>query len=303
MSERTWTTRYAAELERLTSELSGSELSSLLMEVMRRRARSRTAAELLSQYEQDPFCVPALVDLRTSTAIDAQLLAAADGFEAIELSPIAPLGSCSVVALTDQHRVLSALRSTEVVSDPTNVMALECARRLKSHPDVPVHLATSQRVVRAQPVPRRAAHSQHFRLFALGSGGREGQDHAFSVSTLLLHIRSMLGALCRLEQHGYGFGARHVTLLVSDARRHMAERIAGELEAEVRIEPLQHPYYSGGLRYQIWVTPPSAAEPMALIDGGRFDWLTKLAHNRRLVFIASGAGAQLIPLLFKLNSP
>jgi hypothetical protein len=34
--------------------------------------------------------------------------------------------------------VLSALRSTEVVSDPTNVLALECAARLRSNEEAPV---------------------------------------------------------------------------------------------------------------------------------------------------------------------
>jgi hypothetical protein len=68
------------------------------------------------------------------------------------------------------------------------------------------------------------------------------------------------------------------------------------------LERLEHPY-SGGIRYQLWVTPPSEAEALPLIDGGSFDWLTKLAHNRRLVFIGSGAGSQLMPLRFRVNSP
>ena len=298
----TWTTPHLAELERLSSELSGTELQSLLLEVMRRRAQARTTSEVLSQYEQDLFCAPGLVDQRTSTALDGHLLAAADAFEAIELAPIAPLGTCSTVALTDQHRVLSALRRMEVVSDPTNVMALECARRLRARPDVPVHLTTCQRVLRTQPVPDLPAHSQHFRIFALASGGREAQEHAFTVQTLLLHIRSMLCALERLEQHGYSFGAQHVALLCTPERQQVAERVGRELQMDVRLGPLEHAYYSGGVRYQIWVTPPTEAEALPLIDGGSFDWLTKLAHNRRLVFIASGAGAQLIPLRFALNS-
>ena len=302
MTERPWITPHAAELERLSTELSGTQLQSLLLEVMRRRAQVRAPSEVLAQYEADPFCAPGLVDLRTSTAIDGHLLTAADAFEAIELAPVAPLGTCSAVALTDQHRVVTALRRTEVVSDPTNVMALECARRLRQHPNAPVHLATSQRVLRAQPVKKRPAHSQHFRLFALASGGRERKAHAFSVETLLLHIRSMQRALSRLEQHGYAFGARHVVLLATPERRPVAEEVAHQLGGDVRVSQLEHPYYSGGIRYQLWVTPPSAAEALPLIDGGRFDWLTKLAHNRRLVFIASGAGSQLIPLQFAVNS-
>jgi hypothetical protein len=115
----------------------------VLLEVMQRRANGRTPADVLAQYRRDGFCKPALVDQRTSIAIDAHLLAAAVGFEAIELSPVAPLGACSAVALTDQNRVLSALRSTEIVSDHTNVLVLECALRLRADPTAPVHFATT----------------------------------------------------------------------------------------------------------------------------------------------------------------
>jgi len=296
-----WLHSRLADIERLATELPGTELQSMLLEVLRRRARARTPRDVLAQYERDAFCALGLVDQRVSTAIDAHLLAACAEFEALELSPLAPLGTCSSVALTDQNRVVSALRGTEVVSDPTNVLALECARRLRAAPGRAVHLATSHRVVRAQPVPKRPSHSQHFRLFALASGGREAKDHAFTMEAVLLHIRSMLGALDRLEQHGYAFGARRVTLLTTAERRRVADRVAPQLPCDVSCEPLEHAYYSG-LRYQIWLTPSTGAPPMPAIDGGCFDWLTKIAHNGRLVYVASGAGSQLIPLLFDSNA-
>src|SRR5262245_61053107 len=112
---------------------------------MKRRAAARSSSELLAQYGRDPFSRPAPIDQRTSVAIDGHLLAAAASFEAIELSPVTPLGTSSTVALSDQNRVLSALRTSEVVSDPTNVLALECALRLRVRPKESVHIATSQR--------------------------------------------------------------------------------------------------------------------------------------------------------------
>ena len=48
----------------------------------------------------------------------------------------------------------------------------------------------------------------------------------------------------------------------------------------------------------LWVTAPDGS-PVPLADGGAFDWLTQLTSNRRAVYIASGAGAQLIPLRFR----
>jgi hypothetical protein len=284
--------------EQLASGLSGSELHSVLLEVMQRRAAARTPAEVLAQYQRDGFTRPAAVDQRVSVAIDGHLLAAAAAFEAIELSPVAPLAACSSVAPTAQHRVLSALRSTEIVADPTNVLALECALRLRAGATA-VHLATSQRVIRAQPVPKLPGYAPHFRIFVLGSGGIEGKDHAFTAAALDMHIRAMLAALDRLEQHGYAFGARRIDLLATPERAALADRIAAALGgAPVARRALEHPYYSAGLRYMLWVTAPDGAE-LPLIDGGAFDWLTRLASNRRAVYVASGGGAQLIALRFR----
>ena len=289
-----------ADLARLGADLGGSELQSLLLEVLRRRARGRRHADVLAQYARDRFCAPSPVDQRTSMAIDAHLLAAAPGFEAVELSPVAPLGACSTVAPTDQNRVLSALRSTELVSDPTNVLALECALRLRADPRTRCHFATSQRVVRAQPVPKLPGYAQHFRLFVLASGGTETKDHAFTVDTLVHHVRTMLGVLDRLERHGYAFGARRVEVLAVAPRASLGDRVAQALEgagATATRAVLEHPYYSGGLRYMLWVTDREGVSA-PLIDGGTFDWLAKLASNRRAVYVASGMGAQLVPLRF-----
>lgn len=289
----------AAAFDRLATSLPGTTLQSVLLEVIRQRARARTPAEVLAQYQRDRFCHPAAVDQRTSVEIDAQLLAAADRFEAMELSPVAPLGTCSTVALTDQNRVLSALRGTEVVSDPTNVLALECAARLRTQ-RTDVHLATSQRVIRAQPVPALPGCAPHFRIFVLASGGVERKAHAFTVDTLALHIRTLLAALDRLEQHGFHFGARRVDILATRERAAVADRLASTLELGVPVarELLEHPYYSGGLRYMLWATTTEGQE-LPFGDGGAFDWLAKLTSNARAMFVASGLGAQLVPLVFR----
>ena len=300
MTGREWITGKlgADAFERLASELSGSELQSVLLEVLQRRAAARTPSEVLAQYGRDGFCRPAAVDLRTSVALDAHLLEAAQGFEAIELSPVAPLGVCSTVALTHQNRVLSALRGTEVVSDPTNVLALECASRLRTAPSASVHLATSQRVIRAQPVPKLLGYAPHFRIFVLASAGGETKDHGFTVSAMTRHVRTMLGALDRLEQHGYAFGARHVDILATPERAVLGDRIAEALGSIATRKPLGHAYYSGGLRYMLWVTASDGAQ-VPLVDGGAFDWLVRLASNRRAVFVATGTGAQLMALRFR----
>ena len=298
----------------LADALPGTELHSALLEVMRRRAAARSPADVLAQYRRDRFVAPAgrspghgpasstaagrcgLIDLRVLVALDAELLAAASAFDAIELSPLAPLGACSTIAPTDQHRVVSALRATEVVSDPTNVLALECAERLRRAPDAAVHLTTSQRVVRAQPVPPLPGYAAHFRIFVLASAGRETAEHGFTVDALALHVHTMLTALDRLEQHGYAFGARRVEVLARAERAAVADRVAARVHATRGV--LDHPYYSGGVRYRIWVTAKDGSEA-PIIDGGTFDWVAKLAANRRAVYVATGMGAQLAAFAFR----
>lgn len=279
------------------ARLSGTELQSVLLESLRARAKARSPAEVLAQYRRDRFVSPAPVDQRESLAIDAHLLAAASGFDAVELSPVAPLGSASTVALTDQNRVLSALRATEVVSDPTNVFALECASRMRDNQTGPFHFVTSQRVVRAQPVPKLPGFSQHFRIFILASGGVETKDHGFTVDAMVRHIETLQAALDRLEQHGYAFGARRVEILATAERAGLADRIARTVSGTRKL--LEHAYYSGGLRYMLWVTASDGNE-VPLGDGGAFDWLAKLASNRRAVYVASGMGAQLVGARFKV---
>ncbi len=62
-----------------------------------------------------------------------------------------PLGTSSAVSTIDQNQVVSTARGTEVISDSTKALALEAAVLRLRHPQAPVHLATSHRVVRAQP--------------------------------------------------------------------------------------------------------------------------------------------------------
>lgn len=284
--------------ELLARELSGAALQSALLEVLRQRAAERAPREVLDQLRRDPFCALGLVDQRSSMAVDAELLAGAAEFEAVELSPLAPLGSTSTVALTDQNRVVSALRATEVVSDPTNVLALHSALGLRADPRATLHYATSHRVVRAQPVPKLPNHSQHFRLFALTSAGSEQPDHHFTVDALGRQARALLVGLDRLERAGYAFGARRIEVLTTPERAALGERFAVASGLPARQLPLDHAYYSGGLRYKIWLTTPGGVE-LPVVDGGAFDWLAQLTSNRRAVFVATGLGSQLLPLMFR----
>lgn len=283
----------------LTHGLPASRLWSLLLEVAEARAIGRRPAELVEQWDRDRFVQPAIVDQRSLVEVDGHLLRVASAFESIELSPVAPLGVCTIMGHASQNKVLSALRGTELVSDPTNVMALECARRLRRDPATVVRLATSHRCVRAQPIPKRRGLTANFRIFCLVSAGLERQNHAFVVDAMAEHIKTMLHALDQLEQHGFAFPERRITILTREDKAGLGDRIVALLGGAVVARALlNHPYYNKGLRFQITARSSEGIE-VPLIDGGAFDWVAKLTSNRRAVYIASGLGSQLVPLIFK----
>jgi hypothetical protein len=227
------------------------------------------------------------------------LLAAAAGFEALELSPLAPLGSCSAIALASQNKIVSTVRGTEVASDPTNLLALESASRLRRDAAQVIRLATSHRCVRAQAVPKSPGYAAHFRIFCMTTAGHERKDHGLLVESLSEHIRTHVAALNRLEQHGYAFPDRRVKILADAAHATLGERIAaGVNDTAVDRETLTHDYYDG-LRFMISARSPGG-EHLPLIDGGSFDWLRKLNSNNKLVFVASGLGSQLAAYLYRL---
>ena len=101
------------------------------------------------------------------------------GFEPVELSSVALLGVCSVLGAVSQNNVVSTVRNTEVCSDSTNVLALECARRrrlaLRDDARAPdrVKLCASHRLIRAQRFDGPASFP-HFRLLAV-TGPRRGK--------------------------------------------------------------------------------------------------------------------------------
>jgi hypothetical protein len=286
----------------LASGLAASDLWSLLLSVIEQRAAQRTPPSVNQQWQRDRFVCPADIDQRTLNALDGHLLAAASEFESLELSPLAPLGSCSAIARASQNKIVSTVRGTEVVSDPTNVLALESARRLTDDPVKLVKLATSHRCVRTQPVPKGAGFAAHFRMFCLTTAGHERKDHGLLVEALSEHIRTHLNALNLLERNGYDFPVRSIKLLATPQREALGRRIADSLGAAPLVfETLTHEYYDG-LRFMISARCPTG-EDIPLIDGGAFNWMAKLASNHKLVFVASAVGSQLAAHLFRVPKP
>jgi hypothetical protein len=286
---------------------SPSETVPWLLELTRAQAGRRRPADLIAQLERDRFVQPFFLDQRLMHDLDGMALGAAPEFEALQLSPVAPLGTCSVLAPTSQDRTLSTTRGTEVVSDPTNMLALVCAERMRREERTPVRLCTVHQVLRAQPLPPQPGLSPHFRLFVLAEAGPGEPEDGFELAA----IGRQLACFDRLVAHatrdlGCRFLNRRFIVKAARNRSVLRDRVCQRLRDQfpqvmVLTEELDSTYYDG-LRVLFGAETPSG-EFRQLSDLGLFNWVGKLLSNRRIRFVASGFGIQLLPALFRAPEP
>lgn len=267
----------------LAERLKPTDLQSLLLEVHRLRAARRKPADVLRDYARDRFVRPAAVDVARLQAWDtAAREELPPGFEMLELSPVAPLGTNSVVAAVAQGWSVATDRNTEVVSDATNVLALECALRRRSDRSQPVHLAASHRVLRAQKYDR-PEFSSHFRLLGLCSAGRN------DLEAVLVHLDFHLRLLRRFGRRGLSvrltdLGDR-AARLERDILAPLRERFP-DLEARFAPERASGRGYYDGLCFHVY------DGDLQLVDGGSVDWGAKLLGDARERMVISGVGSE-----------
>jgi hypothetical protein len=288
----------------LAQRLAPTDLQSVLLEVFRVRARSLRPAEVLSSFETNRFVRPSPVSPTRLLQWDETALShLPTDFEALALSPVTPLGTSSAVASVDQNWAVSTARNTEVVSDPTNVLALECAVRrrelLRADPasTIPVHLAASHRLVRAQRYDSPLS-ATHFASFVLCSAGRDQPGRLFGLTSIGLHIRFYLSALRTF----LGQAAPLAVTLTDFSRESRNDMLEAKLLAPLRLEFGQlrcvvddgrsagRGYYPG-LCFHIYATTPRG-QPLELVDGGSVDWMGKLLSNRKERLVISGLGSE-----------
>jgi len=284
----------------LSDRLSPTDLQSLLLEVYRTKAARISPAELLARYEHDRFVRPSALGAEAMSAFDqlAWSLLPAD-YDALGLSPLCPLGTSSVVGTVDQNKVVSAVRTGEVVADSTNVLALECAlrrRALLSDPATrrtPVCLATSQEQVRAQGLGE--GHTAHFRLLALCAANRDAGSFAFESSTLVEHI-TYLGALVGRVQPGWRLDVAVTDLagrsehLERQVLGPLTERLPGATVRSYPDRPSGRGYYVDAC-YKLFARREDGVS-LELGDGGCTTWTRQLLSNDKERLVIGGLGVE-----------
>ena len=282
-------------VQALAERLKPDELTSLLLAVFERRARRLSPAQVLQRYERDAFVRPVGLDVDASDAACAASFEAAASFERLELSPLAPLATCTAVAPVDQSSIVATGRSTEVASDPTNVLALEAAVRRRAllaadaRDATAIRLCATHRAVRA---PRAAgvATFQHFRLFGAITAGRDTGSRRFERAALVEHVALHLRTLDALRRRGFAVPtAVKVTLQRPDDDVAWVEDVATTLRADhpdvqVEVAPRRATAYYPTVSFSLEI------EDACLADGGLVPWTATLLSNAKERLFISGLG-------------
>jgi len=289
---RVWAAFPPAAEAALRSGLPPTDLQTLLLDVARSRAAAVTPARLLRRWAEDRFVRPATSDPRVLAAVEAQLWALLpDRFTGVDLSPVTPLGTVSALSSLDQNRMLTTVRGSEAVSDPTNALAIEAAskRREQSRhsppaPDGRVDLAASHRVVRGQRFtgPNEFA---HFKLFALVSSTRDRGSGLVEAEMIVDHLRFYAAAIAACSP-----GARGA-LVVSTFQRSAVDECLDDLLPDLdqlgpaivvrRDRERTHGrgyYTSHALRIELDTAVGGSAD---LGDGGLTDWTARLLGDAK----------------------
>jgi hypothetical protein len=285
------------ELVDRLAALSGSDFTTLMLEVVRRRAARQTPATVLRRYQRDRFVQPGGIPWGPARRAEDILLGCLPpGTEVVPLAPLVPLGTHSALSTVSQHKVVTAIRACEVAADPTNALALEAAVRRGRMPSGVVRLAAVQRVVRAQRFP--AGWAAHFGLFATVSAGRDQGSLRFELAVLDEQLRFAAAAL-------RAAGVRRVQVALtplSEAGERIAaataEALASSTASPAVAELVTDRDRAGGrgyyrdLCFKVNALVDGAADGAVeeIGDGGFTDWTAQLLANGKERLLITGYG-------------
>ncbi|MGD0553517.1 MAG: hypothetical protein ABSA93_00915 [Streptosporangiaceae bacterium] len=271
-----------AEVVDRLSQLSGSDFTTLMLEVARRRAARETPASVLRRYRTDRFSQPGRISyrklLRAETLIVDHL---PDDTKLVTLAPVVPLATHSALDTVSQNKVVTAMRACEVAADPTNALALEAALRRQHDRDQVAKLAGIQRVLRAQRFP--APYQAHFSLFGMVTGGRDIGDRRFDIGALNEHLKLAVSVL-----RDAGAGDIDVALTPLSPT---GELISDAITVPTRIDADRQSGYYEDLCFKI------DADGLEVGDGGFTDWTRRLTSNHKERLLISCLGVDRLAVI------
>ncbi len=275
------------ELVDRLAALSGSDFTTVMLEVVRRRAARETPATVLRRYRHDRFVQPGGTPWQPARrAEDALFGCLPPDTEVVPLAPLVPLGTHSALATVSQHKVVTAIRACEVAADPTNALALEAAVRRAGRPSEFVRLAAVQRVVRAQRFP--AGWAAHFGLFAAVTAGRDTGSGRFEQAALAEQFRFAVAAL-----HAAGVTRVQIALTPLSGAGERIAAAAAALAAGPAEIITDHDRAAGRGYYRDLCFKVNAlvdGAPDEIGDGGFTDWTARLMADGKERLLIAGYG-------------
>lgn len=287
----------------LSNKLSGSELNSLLLEVFERRVMQETPSSLLGKYTKNKLVKPAQLDFLKfkEEELECCKIVANSSFELIELSPVAQLGTSSIMATINQKKVLTALRNTEVQSDPTNSIALHYASLKKNNElsEKTYNFSNVSRVIRTQ-VFSNPNFTPHFPILSLISCGMDTGSFEFEKTEIYKHF-AITQDVCKSV---FGFNNLFFEIipckeydsnspLISNSLSHIKN---SGFDVRIAESDSQNNYYYG-MRIKTKIIADGVEYEIG--DGGLLDWTQKLLANKKERMLTMGLGIQLLHLFRK----
>lgn len=207
------------------------------------------------------------------------------------------------MATVHQNKIVSTIRNSKIVSDPTNILALErTSRRLdllkkdvKSNE--PVRFGTSHRAVRAQPLadPKYFA---HFKLFSMVTAGRALGNYDFELNHLFEHLEFYVLLTSQFPEFQYFNVKIKITdLTMGLLKERIQEKVVNPLKQKYEeVEVLFDDAPEAGRGYYQKVCFKADMEnskgwTFSLGDGGFTDWTPKIMNNKKERFLISGFGS------------
>lgn len=278
------------------STLKTPDMNSLMLSIFQTKTKTMTPKSVLITFSNNRFSIPSDFDAIEYHKMEIKLLSIAKehGINNVLLSPSAPLGSCSVFGCVDQNNVISALRGTETISDPSNMLSIIIADGLKRNTlnnDVPLHYATTTRVVRAQAFTKKGFLS-HFGIFCIVSSGRDKGSYTCESELLLKH----LSYYNELFKNFDGFGISvclHKRCGYSDTDgffEKMCDIIKSSLpnvSIDLGVSNENNAYYKG-LNFKIYLH--HGEDKIEIADGGFVNWISEMTGNKKDRCLISGVG-------------
>lgn len=283
--------------------LNAADFNSILLKLFSLRTTKSSPQKVLHTFRENRFVTPGSFDPIKLHQLEIDLLSMASkaGFKNKLLSPVAPIGSCSVFGCVSQNNVLSAVRNVEVLSDPSNLLAIMLSNDILNNQIDNAgytHYATTSRVVRGQKFQGENSYA-HFGVFCIVSTAKDRGSYMCEKELLKQHLQfyskllqskfNSKMAIVLKRRTGYSAYEDFFEKMHS-----VVKDIFPDIPITVDYKSENNNYYKG-INFKIYMQ--KKGEQIEIADGGFVDWISKMTGNKKDRCLISGLGLERLLLL------